>query len=458
MKQNKINLTLILVATINIFWLNKNLAQCDNTAQWPTGPAVSVACGTNTIINNIFAGEFSLTTGYQDQSNLTFSSSVTTDYITLRKASDNALIASGPSPLTIMYLASYGNVEVHINTNVSCGTNFVVTRVSSVNMICGCNNGSKYPSNDIDVVLGVNTLSTIQWAGDYNVTKGYLHEALCTYASSVATDFITLRKVSTNQILASGISPVNLTYDATMGSIEMHINTNASCGTQNSNRTTTLTMSYSIYKGGIDDGFALASIDQGPNPTLTMYRGGIDDGFVSTCIDQGANPVLTMYRGGIDDGFVSTCIDQGANPILTMYRGGIDDGFVSTCIDQGANPVLTIYRGGIDDGFVSTCFDQGANPVLAVYRGGNDDGFTLSCYEQCDGIATRWIGNVNISWHNYQNWECGILPTITSDVIIPSGALLFPTVSTNDEIRSLNLKPGSSIIILPPAVLKLNGL
>jgi len=297
-----------------------------------------------------------------------------------------------------------------------------------------CNNTSKFPVSDININLGINTLSNVQYAGHYNVTRGYLHGALCIYSSSVGTDFITLRKASDNTILATGISPVSLNYEATMGSIEMHINTNAACGVANVNRTTTLLMEYGIYKGGVADGYGDASFD------------------------QGANPALAMYRGGNDDGFVSTCLDQGPNPALTMYRGGNDDGFVTTCFDQGPNPALTMYRGGNDDGFVTTCFDQGPNPILALYRGGNDDGFTLFYYEQCDGTVTRWLGNISIDWHNYQNWECGILPTLTSDVVIPSGAIFFPTVSANDEIRSLLLQTSASLHILNPAVLKLNGL
>ncbi len=448
------------VALIALVWLTTGInylsAQCDNTALYPAS-TVSIGCGYNAIVSGIYAGEYSLTSGYQDNSNLIFSSSVPTDYITIRSAAGNAVIAHGLTPLEVNYVAAYGLLKVNINTNAACGTQ-TSSRLSSVVVLCGCLNPIKYPPSNINVNLGLNTLSTVQWAGDYNVTQGYLHGALCIYTSSVATDFITIRKASDKTILAIGISPVALNYEATMGSIEMHINTNSSCGIEFIDRTTTMRMEYSIYQGGVADGYSYATFDQGANPILAMYRGGNDDGFVSTCFDQGPNPMLTLYRGGNDDGFVSTCFDQGANPILTMYRGGNDDGFVATCFDQGTNPILTIYRGGNDDGFVSTCFDQGANPILTMYRGGNDDGFTLSCYTQCDGTVTRWLGSVSIDWHNFQNWECGILPTLTSDVVIPSGAILFPTVSANDEIRSLLMQKSASLNILNPAVLKLNGL
>jgi hypothetical protein len=446
------------IGLYGLLWLaicmKKLSAQCDNTTQWPATP-INVLCGeNNTISNNIFAGEYSLTTGYQHNSALIFSSSISTDYLTIRSATTNAVIAQGVTPLAITYQISYGNLKININSSAAC-TSQNIARTSSVIANCGCLNTYKYPASDIHVNQGINILTLSQFPGDYNVTQGHLQGSLCIYSSSVSTDVITVRKASDHSLLATGVTPLPFIYEATMGSIEMHVNTDIACSSSNVYRTTSMQMELGIYRGGKANGFGAACLDQGPNPSLTMYRGGNDDGFVSTCIDQGPNPTLTMYRGGNDDGFVSTCIDQGPNPILTMYRGGNDDGFVSTCIDQGPNPTLTMYRGGSDDGFVSTCIDQGSNPVLAIYRGGNDDGFTLSNYIQCDGAATKWLGNV--SWHNYQNWECGILPTITSDVIIPSGALLFPTVSANDEIRSLFMQPGTSINILSPAVLRLNG-
>jgi hypothetical protein len=426
-----------ILAIFLVFICKKNAsAQCDNTTKFPSN-SVNIACGVNTITNITFAGEYNVTKGYTDQSYLTFSSTINTDYITIRKASDNTILAHGATPVSMMYNIAYDSLEMHINIDMSCGTQNA-TRLVSVNVLCGCNNTEIYPANDVTISLGKNTISTSQYAGDYNITRGYLDGSLCIYSSSIAADFITIRKAENNQILVSGITPVALNYNANMGSIEMHINTNAACSIEGINRTTFIDMGLSIYKGGINDGFALSSFDQGPIP-----------------------PLLAIYQGGIDDGFASTCFDQGPNPpLLAMYQGGIDDGFASTSFDQGPNPpLLAMYQGGIDDGFASTSFDQGPNPpLLAMYRGGIDDGFTLSRYEQCDGTTTRWMGNYSIDWHTAANWECGILPTITSDVIIPSDAQFFPTVTSFDEIRSLYLKPSSMITIPSSVILRINGL
>jgi hypothetical protein len=531
---------------------NSACAQCNNGAQWPA-ETVNVTCGANTIVSNIFAGEYNVTKGYMDDSYLTFTSSTSSDYITIRKASDNTLLGHGISPVSIMYYAVYDSLEMHINTSGACGTENS-TRIANVYMVC-CNNSFQYPSNDVSLTLGSNTITTSQYAGDYNVTTGYVDGSLCIYTSSVPTDFITLRKASDNIVLASGFSPLPFTYQAAMGSIEMHINTDVTCGIENVNRTTTVFMDYSIYKGGDGDGFSQLAYAQADNPSLAIYKGGMDDGFTELAYAQADNPLLAVYKGGMDDGYTHVEYSQADTPIFAIYKGGMDDGFTYGDYAQADNPILAIYKGGMDDGFTQFNYAQADNPLLlaiyqggmddgfsqldfaqadnplllaiyqggmddgfsqyafaqsdnaivgiykggiddgftfmnfaqadlplesifkggmddgfshmnfvqadnaivGIYKGGNDDGFTLAFYEQCDGTLTRWLGNVSIDWHTASNWECGLLPTINSDVIIPGGATFFPTVSANDEIRSLLMKPGSSLIIVPSAVLKLNG-
>lgn len=258
--------------------------RCDNPNQWPS-TAITVSCGSTTISQFIYAGEFSLTSGYQDQATLVYASSVATDYITIRKRIGNAVVAHGSSPLTMMYLASYDSLEVHINTNVACG-NENQERVISCVMTCGCNNGTFYPSNVISLTEGINTIATNQYAGDFNVTTGYIDGAALKYTSSAPEDYITLRRASDNFIIATGLTPLAISYQASMGNIEMHINTSSSCGTQNVDRTTTISM-YNLYKGGNDDGFTTSGASEPDNPLLTsFYKGGIDDGFATISYEQ----------------------------------------------------------------------------------------------------------------------------------------------------------------------------
>ena len=254
------------------------VAQCDNALQFPA-TSINLVCGYNTISANQWAGDFNITQGYPDQSYITFGSSVATDFLTIRKTSDNAVIASGVTPLSIVYDVSYGNIEMHINTNGTCGTENV-NRITNVLVECGCNNTFQFPAGIFSLTTGLNTIATNQWAGDYNVTTNYLDGAFCTYASAVNTDYITLRKSSDNAILKTGLTPVSLVYDVSMGDIEMHISTNAASGTENVNRTTTVDQQlFNIYAGGYNDGFQKTiAINQNPDcsDNIVRWSGNVD--------------------------------------------------------------------------------------------------------------------------------------------------------------------------------------
>jgi hypothetical protein len=136
---------------------------------------------------------------------------------------------------------------------------FLFCSIKSIN--AQCDNTNQYPTSIISLSEGVNTITYTQWAGDYNVTTNYVNSAFCTYASSVTTDYITLRRASDNIIIATGLTPLTISYQDSMGNIEMHLNTNSSCGVQNTDRITTVTM-FNLYKGGIDDGFTQSGYEQ----------------------------------------------------------------------------------------------------------------------------------------------------------------------------------------------------
>jgi len=73
------------------------------------------------------------------------------------------------------------------------------------------------------------------WAGHYsnvNVTANQQY----TFSSSVATDFITITNTAGTNVLASGTSPLNWTSNTT-SVIRYHLNSNANCFSQNTNRT-----------------------------------------------------------------------------------------------------------------------------------------------------------------------------------------------------------------------------
>ncbi|MES2776068.1 MAG: hypothetical protein V4722_17965 [Bacteroidota bacterium] len=55
-----------------------------------------------------------------------------------------------------------------------------------------------------------------------------------------------------------------------------------------------------------------------------------------------------------------------------------------------------------------------------------------------------WTGSVDSIWENLQNWTCGLLPGITTDVYIPNGNVV---INSNITIRSLRIGPGVNMIV-----------
>jgi hypothetical protein len=72
------------------------------------------------------------------------------------------------------------------------------------------------------------------------------------------------------------------------------------------------------------------------------------------------------------------------------------------------------------------------------------------------GIST-WTGAINTDWNNVGNWNCGGIPTITSEVVIPAGKPNYPVITLNVEIKKITVDPGTSVTVATGFDLKLNG-
>lgn len=108
--------------------------------------------------------------------------------------------------------------------------------------ITGCVNTTLWPSATFTpTCTGVaQNITTSLFAGEYsnlNLTAGVTY----TLSSSTITDFITVTS-SSNAFLVTGVTPVTFTPYVS-GVYKMHVNTNASCGSQSSSRTTRVSCS-----------------------------------------------------------------------------------------------------------------------------------------------------------------------------------------------------------------------
>jgi hypothetical protein len=68
-----------------------------------------------------------------------------------------------------------------------------------------------------------------------------------------------------------------------------------------------------------------------------------------------------------------------------------------------------------------------------------------------------WTGSINTDWTNVGNWNCAGIPTITSEVLIPTGKPNYPVINLNVEIKKITIETGTSVTTNTGFELKLNG-
>ncbi|KAA9324962.1 CARDB domain-containing protein [Adhaeribacter soli] len=62
-------------------------------------------------------------------------------------------------------------------------------------------------------------------------------------------------------------------------------------------------------------------------------------------------------------------------------------------------------------------------------------------------VAGQWTGAVSTDWTNAGNWCGGILPTLTTDVLIPAGTPFSPVISSNQSVRNITINTFAKLTI-----------
>lgn len=75
----------------------------------------------------------------------------------------------------------------------------------------------------------------------------------------------------------------------------------------------------------------------------------------------------------------------------------------------------------------------------------------LSCAEG------TWLGSLSSNWNTAENWCGGILPSATTDVVIPVAATNQPTLGTNTSVRNITISNGAVLIISGLSTLNVSG-
>jgi hypothetical protein len=299
-----------------------NPPPCNNLTSIGTVAAPAIGA-TATISACQTAGSYGTVTGVVASSGYVSTSSVATDYITVRQGTPGGtVIATGTTPLTWNSTVA-GTYFIHYNTNASCGTN-ASCRTSQIQRPA-CTNASAFATITAPTACSTpTTISTCSFGGEYSTINGVEATTNYTATSSVATDFITVHQGTFNgPIVAAGVTPLNWT-SAVAGNYFLHWNTNPACGSQATCRTTTLTKTSNCPPAGCTDA------SQYPGSSFAAPTNNAPF-TITTCQFQQEYNQMTGVNAGTN--FTSTASIAGT--FITIHQGA----FNGPIITSGTTPL-----------------------------------------------------------------------------------------------------------------------
>jgi hypothetical protein len=217
---------------------------------------------------------------------------------------------------------------------------------------------------------------------------------------------------------------------------------------------------FAQFNGGSNDGFNVAAYSKQSFTDANAFRGGSNDGVNVAVYNKQSFTDVAAFKGGNNDGFNVAAYSKQSFTDANAFKGGSNDGFTTAVYNKQSFTDANAFKGGSNDGFNVAIYNKQSFTDALAFKGGNGRGETQTIYRVpfCNGIGIRiWNGSVSTAWGNPNNWDCGILPVINSEVIIPAGVPRYPSVNLNFEIKKLTINPNASINILPGINFKLNG-
>ena len=95
---------------------------------------------------------------------------------------------------------------------------------------------------------------------------------------------------------------------------------------------------------------------------------------------------------------------------------------------------------------------------LASYFGTTDTGILDVLTNSFSCSTGTWLGTTNSDWNTASNWCNGIIPTSTTDVTIPAGAINQPIIGTGGGlVRNIHVASGANLQITGANILEVYG-
>lgn len=349
---------------------------------------------------------------------------------------NSAVINFAASPVTVSAAitgAVTTNLSGVINTGtLAAGDSVVVTLGGALNMsTAGTYNFAISTSvgggfTDLDVTN--NTYSTAVTPSAYAV--GTLLSSVANFCNSgipVLTLTGTAGTVQWQESIVSNSGPWTnvggntLTYSPASVTATTYFQAVVSCGASSgqSNVETVLVIPASVANtAALADGIASIAICEGAGITLTQSGGSIVSG-----------ASWQWYEGTPTDNFITP-----VGPPLTSADAAL------TIIPVASATYYVRASGGTApcDGNVPAA--STGNPAAVV---------TVN-------VTGTWLGN-NTNWNDNTNWCGGLVPTATTDALIPTGQSNYPVISTIQDVRNITISSGASLTLSAAGELSIKG-
>jgi hypothetical protein len=193
-----------------------------------------------------------------------------------------------------------------------------------------------------------------------------------------------------------------------------------------------------------------------PNQTGTYIVTGLNDLYCAAQLPDmtGAVPITIRHPEATISGTQVSCMGDNSS-LLIDFSGA------------GATPPYTfVYNNGTSSTSVTTSSDPYVLNVMST----NSTNYSLvsmmdaNCPGDVSGSAALtvnpsggWKGMISSDWQNPSNW-CGVLPTATTDVLIPSESPNMPVLSYGAAYcDTLTVMPGASVTVNPGTNMNIYG-
>lgn len=160
------------------------------------------------IVSNAWAGEYANITIVSNRS-YTFSSSVTTDYITITNAAGTTVLAQGLSPLSWNSTVNNGVFRYYLHTNASCGSQ---DTNRSRFITCQSTGGCAAPTNINIIFATANSASFLWTAANPAPINGYQYYVSTTATPPNASTVPTGTVINQTTVNVFGLNPNTLYY------------------------------------------------------------------------------------------------------------------------------------------------------------------------------------------------------------------------------------------------------